>query len=836
MNRNGNVSSVIKKLIKRNIKENMPRNALFVFVVIIFTSAIVTLNILDTSAYYNIQSFYLQQYGSKGHVSIKNLSDKEIEKIKENDNVEGVGTSIYIGNVINEELHGKPVELRYADTLYTDYVFSKIEQGRMPKTTDEIALDTAILKDFGIEDGLGKTIVLNYVQNEQAMQKAFKIVGISNSSKIAPKHMIWVSDSMLDKNTEANNNTEIVLKKSEIDTTEKFLVDMQLENEDYCINEVYNERISMGIQQDTLVYKVGIIAVLICGFLILHSIFHIAYMTDMKLYGRMKILGATHRQIRNAVLIQYFVSCLPGILFGLGIGFLVSKFLLIPVSKNLPITPNMYTEVWNFCIAILLVSLSVLIAGFGPARAAGRINPSDLISAEDNLYINSKAERRLPGIPVLFQMAMYNMGRNKRKNLFVVFLLTIGILSIGCVYVIQKSFNLKLYMEEIALSDFTLSECSLLDPWGEYNPKGTTISNEVLENIKDLSGIYETGLLYSQEITLNLSDRAYDNVVRYYEQNDGEILKYMEQSIGWTEGYYKLKESHTCTATIFGVDGLINDKLVANTRLLDGKMDKEKFLSGNYVLAQGMEGNNSSYEHPTYSVGDKVTIGEEEYEVMAIISAPYPVIEGKVNSRDEFNLQFFMPNSKFCQLYPENTVRRLFINADINEKEFIQTFLEDYTEKNNIPMISEKSIAQEYKEETKSSMIITNIIALMIFAIGVINMINSIITSVNIRKKEFAMMQSVGMTKRQLRILLIFESMGLVTISLFISYFLSFLVINTAVKAYLTTQWTATYNFTITPLLIITPVLILLALLVPLLCFNYMQKKEIIDRLENDIE
>lgn len=98
------------------------------------------------------------------------------------------------------------------------------------------------------------------------------------------------------------------------------------------------------------------------------------------------------------------------------------------------------------------------------------------------------------------------------------------------------------------------------------------------------------------------------------------------------------------------------------------------------------------------------------------------------------------------------------------------------------------------------------------------------------------MMQSVGMTKRQLRILLIFESMGLVTISLFISYFLSFLVINTAVKAYLTTQWTATYNFTITPLLIITPVLILLALLVPLLCFNYMQKKEIIDRLENDIE
>lgn len=834
LNRNRN-TSIIKKLTKRNIKENKSRNILLMFVIVMLTSAVVALNILDTSAYYNIQSFYLQQYGSKGHISIKNLSNKEIEEIKENENVKGIGTSIYIGNVINEELHGKPVELRCADTLYTDYVFSKLEEGRMPETADEVALDTVILKDFGMENALGKTVVLKYKQNQQVIQKEFKIVGISNGSKVVPKHMIWVSDS-IDKNRIPSKDTEVLLEKNKMDIVESLLADIQLEDKDYRINEVYSEGVSTSIRQDTLVYKVGIIAVLICGFLILHNILHIAYTTDMKLYGRMKILGATPKQIRNSVFGQNSVLSIPGILLGLGIGFLISRFLLIPVSENLQIVPKMYMEFRNFGMAIVLVYSSVMIAAFGPARAAGKINPSDLLNEEDNLYINSKSERRLPGIPVLFQMAMYNMGRNKKKNLFVIFLLTLGILSIGCVYVVQKSFDLSIYMEEIALSDFTLSERTLVDSWGEYNSEGTTISQDALEDIENLSGVYETGVLYSQDITLNLSDRAYDNIVRYYEQNDGEILDYMKQSIGWTEGYYKLKESHICTATIFGVDGLINDKLVENARLLEGKMDKEKFLSGNYVLAQGMEGSDPSYEHPTYSVGDKVDIEGEEYEVMAIISAPYPVIEGKVNSGDEFSLQFFMPDSQFCRLYPENTIRRLFVNADKNEKESIQTFLEDYTEKNNIPMISERSVAQEYKEETKASMMIINIVAAMILAIGIINMINSIITSVNMRKKEFAMMQSVGMTKQQLRILLIFESMGLATISLFIAYFLSFLIINTAVKAYLTMKWTTTYTFSITPLLIITPILLFIALIVPIICFNHMQKKEIMDRLENDIE
>lgn len=77
----------------------------------------------------------------------------------------------------------------------------------------------------------------------------------------------------------------------------------------------------------------------------------------------------------------------------------------------------------------------------------------------------------VPGLPVIFQMALYNIGRNKKKNLLVIFLLTLGTLTLGSVYVIQKSFDINIYMKEIALGDFTISERTLVNTWGEYNPK-----------------------------------------------------------------------------------------------------------------------------------------------------------------------------------------------------------------------------------------------------------------------------------------------------------------------------------------------------------------------------
>lgn len=80
------------------------------------------------------------------------------------------------------------------------------------------------------------------------------------------------------------------------------------------------------------------------------------------------------------------------------------------------------------------------------------------------------------------------------------------------------------------------------------------------------------------------------------------------------------------------------------------------------------------------------------------------------------------------------------------------------------------------------------------------------------------------------------EGINISIITLIISYFLSLVTICVGVSAYLQTQWTATYHFSITPLLVVTPVLIILPIVISLICFQRIQKIEIIERLQDEDE
>ena len=281
---------------------------------------------------------------------------------------------------------------------------------------------------------------------------------------------------------------------------------------------------------------------------------------------------------------------------------------------------------------------------------------------------------------------------------------------------------------------------------------------------------------------------------------------------------------------------MLNDKITDKNRIIDGTIDKEKFLSGKYMIAQGYSSDSGEYElQPTYNVGDKISLNGKEFEIMAIAEVPYPITEGKTNPGSEFNLTFYVPSSSFLEMYPENTPRKWFLNVEKGKENEIENILKPYMEK-GVPIETEKTIEQNYNNATKSATLLQNIVSIMILVIGIVNFANVIIISVTSRKKEFAMMQSIGMTKKQLRLLLMMEGINISIITLIISYFLSLVTICVGVSAYLQTQWTATYHFSITPLLIVTPVLIILPIVISLICFQRIQKIEIIERLQDEDE
>lgn len=88
--------------------------------------------------------------------------------------------------------------------------------------------------------------------------------------------------------------------------------------------------------------------------------------------------------------------------------------------------------------------------------------------------------------------------------------------------------------------------------------------------------------------------------------------------------------SGECTSILYGIDGLILDTFAQDGRILDGIFDKEKFLSGGYVIMEAAAGAEDAEKEtqPTYSVGDMVELNGQQYEVMAIVMDIATITEG----------------------------------------------------------------------------------------------------------------------------------------------------------------------------------------------------------------
>lgn len=833
----GKKYATIRKLANRNIIEHKFRHALNIIVVMCLTIFISAFEIVSSSTYSNVEEDYLKQNGNASQIQAFDVPLESFENFKM-DNIEEIGQSVYIGNAVNDEFRNRPSELRYADSNYAECMFSLPIQGRMPENKNEIAVDRSVLEDLEKDATLGTDITIYWLDEDKKEQsQTFEVVGIWEENSLYTTRNLWVSKDFIKK---MNTNIDLAfnLKNGKVNnkTLGEVAEKLQIEEEQVISNWVYEDNVQKQIRLETLVYKIGASFILLCGFLILYNIIAISIASDRKLYGRIKTLGASPKQVKLSVFYQYFFDVLIGIPLGLALGYILGSKMVPVVITSLDNDIYVYADVKNFISTILLILLVVFVSGIRPAYRACAVDPSDILSEENNLNFQGKTHRRSPGVPALFELSLSNLVRYPKRNVIAITLLTVGLVLTSCVYVINHSFDISKYMAEIALSDITITEKTLVESWGEYNPKGNTITKEFMEKLEVSGDILEQGVLYSQDISLQTSETAYNNVIQYYEQNKCERLKYMEQDVAWTEGYQSFKQTGKCTATIFGIDGLLNDKITDKNRIIDGTIDKEKFLSGKYMIAQGYSSDSGEYElQPTYNVGDKISLNGKEFEIMAIAEVPYPITEGKTNPGSEFNLTFYVPSSSFLEMYSENTPRKWFLNVEKGKENEMENILKPYMEK-GVPIETEKTIEQNYNNATKSATLLQNIVSIMILVIGIVNFANVIIISVTSRKKEFAMMQSIGMTKKQLRLLLMMEGINISIITLIISYFLSLVTICVGVSAYLQTQWTATYHFSITPLLVVTPVLIILPIVISLICFQRIQKIEIIERLQDEDE
>lgn len=837
-------ASMIRTLINRSFKKSKGRNLVAILAIILTTMMFTTLFTLAQSMEQNMTEMYLRQSGTMAHTSCKQINDAQMEQIAAYPEVESYGKSIVVGLAENDKLSGRQVEIRYANDQYAKDSFAYPITGSMPQSKDEIALDTLTLERLGIPLELGQQVTLEWRRDlfsSEITSSTFTLCGWWEGNMSVYASMAWVSEAfaleacegiagpeegqicglrMMGVNFADSENIEWKM--------EDILVDCGLSELEFDTNMAYTAEMKYNIQMENLPMYIGMIFVFLAGYLIIFNVFQISVASDIQFYGKLKTLGMTKRQIKKIIYGQGNRLSLLGIPVGLMIGYLLGIVLVPALIATKDFTPTVSANPVIFIGSALFAYITVIVSCLLPAGLAGKISPMEALRYTDaDSSVKHKVKKTKKGAS-LAGMAWANLWRNKRRTVMVICSLTLGLVLMSFFYAKNASFDVEKYLMDLAVADFQIDDATNELASG-YEPQNQTISSELINDIFMLEGSKENGHLYSHEIAMALSEQACNNLRNFYTQDRlEEFASYDPSFPAWKEVYDSALSGDAVPVTVYGADGLILDAATSDNYILDGVYDAEKFASGKYVLAIGVD-TESQDNLPTYSVGETLEIEGNVFTVMAVLRPLYPMVEG---TSPVFDLPIVMPADVYTELWPDSNLRKFYFNVTDDMMEDASNLLTEYQQNVAIGMnvTSRQTMIEQYEAETRSSAVMGYAISIIVALVGILNFVNSMVTAIISRKKEFAMMQSVGMTKRQLRMMLIYEGIYYAGMTLVISYILGSITVGVIVSTMVAGGF-STFHFTLLPLAICTPVLIAFAVVIPYFCFKNLEKQSIVERL-----
>lgn len=836
--------TVIHTLTSRSFRRNKGRNLVAVLAILLTTMMFTTLFTLAQSMGQNMEEMYLRQAGTSAHATTKYITDAEIEQIASHPDVVTYGKSIVVGLAENKQLTGRQVEIRYANNQYAKDDFAYPTTGKMPEKADEIALDTLTIERLGLPLELGQTVTLEWrkdITSPDITTSTFTLCGWWEGNLSVYASMAWVSeDFALDACNHVSTPADgqicglrmmgISFSDSKnIDAkTTSVLEECNLSGIEFSTNMTYTSEIQHSIFIENLPMYGGMVLVFLAGFLIIFNVFQISVASDIQFYGKLKTLGMTKKQIKKLIYGQGNRLSLIAIPAGLIVGYLLGIVLVPALITTTDIKSDVSANPVIFIGSALFSYITVVISCMLPARLAGKVSPMEALRYTDADPNYKKKTKKSKGGASLYEMALANLWRNRKRTVMVICSLTLGLVLMSFFYAKNASFDVEKYLMDLTVADYEIDDATNNISSG-YDPASQTINDELLSDIEALGTVEQTGRLYSRQVNFTINEQTRNNLKTYYtEERLAEFASYDPTFPAWKEGFDLALAGESGNYTVYGADGIILEAATNDNYLLSGTYDADKFASGNYCLAIGpaIEAGN---DIPTYSVGEKIKISDREFEVMAVLIPLQPMVDG---THPVFDLPLVLPADTFQELWPENHLRKYYFNiADENMGE-AYSLLKDYQQGSSVGMnvVSRQTMIEQYEAETRAAAVMGYAVSIIIALVGVLNFINSMVTAIITRKREFAMIQSIGMTKRQLRKMLMFEGLYYAGMTLLASYVLGSLTVGVIVRALVAGGY-STFHFTLLPLVICTPILIVFAIVIPYICFKNLEKQSIVERL-----
>lgn len=787
----------LTNLVKGNLKSSKAKSVLICITIMLTTTLLTSVGIICNNWLKTNKAATIEYSGSFEGI-YKRVNKDKLDIIKNNASIDQYGIYKAIGTSQYEDSN---LGLIYADNTIKNMANIKFEDGTMPEKENEIAIESGYLNLLNNGAKIGDKIKLSYesLSTGEIKEKEFILSGIlqtSDISKAQKSYSAIISKSYfvseeVDENTKYNVYINIVKpKKLTADEVKESILsiakNMGIEEYDVRINTDYIN----ASNPDPQVIAGGIIVALIIilsSMLVIYSIFYVSVINKVHEYGKLRAVGATKRQIRKIILREGFILSCISIPLGIAIGYLIGQVVILKALKM----DRYGVGGMNIFIAIgvaVITVISVLLSLLKPMKMACNISPVEAMRYDGN---DSKQKKRKGYEEInLKKITFANLSRNKKRTVITLLSLSLS----GILFIVASTIMNCMNPENMA-KDHSLGDITVYLDNYDWNEDGSNnlydiqannpLGKEMCERLENIPGVKK----------INMEKSAWASI------DIGAGEKNLEDIQGFDKEFYDELSEH----------------------LVEGEINKEALESGEGLV----------YTHPSYAKEIGIKVGSTQ-----VIT----IYDGKDSYKKEFTVlalvdiggaSIRIPESVMDSLIKTDTTIRVGLEVKKDMLKSVEEEIKNITD--NDEYLSYGTL-EDSIETYKKSMAITSVLiyslVIIIGVIGLMNLINTMITSIITRKRELGILQAIGLSDKQLVKMLqiegLFYTVGTILITLTLGNILGYIAViifrNTGASY-------AIYDYPLTQTIIMIVAITLVQILITYMVTNNFKKDSLVDRI-----
>lgn len=810
--------SITKKLALRHLKQNKTRSVLTVLGI---TISVVMLTVIFTCATSFAHYYGERAINTNGnwHFFVKTDYESAKKYLLSDSSLKDIG---FEKDLSTEEqsykIYSDKANYLRTGTIYQgdaqyikDTVTCKYD-GALPKSDNEIMVEQSLIKNNGLELKIGDEIkiavgsrlkgdfvILPVMGNyqfgerfEKEKDETFKVVGILHNNEPTERGAIIRGMSDLkSKNLVAYGKIKKVTPFSYIKINgiyDKFGFTKKKRAFNVGENTGFlNSRLAFSIDKNDLpqvlkLTAIGIVVfavIFVSSFAMIYNSFALSVGEQIKYLGMLSSVGATRKQKKKTLYFEGAILGGIGIILGIVLGLLTTfisqsamnaKIVSIMEGYNNNIKYSTHISLWVLCLIVILAALTVFVSIISPVQKAARITAIDAIRKTDE--IKRKGKIRTPFIITkLFgfegDIAFKNLRRNGRKSRTIIACICIcAVLFLSCNYfceTFKEASNLDYEIPYQLMYQYSAESKAQLEKARNYLKTNKRVKRfysiweawySILRgdiNPYDNSRLYDMSFQNESIFVDKYKFIATQDITYTAHLLDDEDFNALckKNGIDYKKYYSPDKDGSIKTIVINGIDR--NDEPIFNNNLLgktigcydidSEKTERENKLdeNGNQVYFYYKTGCTSIYKFCDFIKYDK---------------------DNPICNLDSSGVAFYAPKCVYDK-YSDDDSFYFDYGIETDEPYKVEKELKDYLSENE----AEGDVYNNYNWMMKEKSIISAVqflsyaFILLITLITVFNIINTMTAQIAGRKKELAMLKSVGMTPKEFKKTLIFESM-----------------------------------------------------------------------------